>query len=58
MPDDQKHLQFDKRNTNIKSIFFLNPFPKRQILDSSKLKQFAGDNFNFDENAWKFSKRV
>ena len=34
------------------------PFPKRQILDSSKLKDFADDNFNLDENGRKFSKRV
>ena len=34
------------------------PFPKRQILDSSKLKQFVDDNFKFDENGWKFSSRV
>ena len=33
------------------------PFPKRQILDSSKLKEFA-DNFKFDENGGKFIKRV
>ena len=26
------------------------PFPKQQILDSSKLKEFADDNFKFDEN--------
>ena len=24
------------------------PFPKQQILDSSKLKEFADDNFKFD----------
>ena len=29
------------------------PFPKRQILDSSKLKEFADDNFKFDENGRK-----
>ena len=34
------------------------PFPKRQILDSSKLKEFANDNFKFDENGRKFSKLV
>ena len=34
------------------------PFPKRQILDSSKLKEFADDNFKFDGNGRKFSKRV
>ena len=26
------------------------PFPKRLILDSSKLKEFADDNFKFNEN--------
>ena len=26
------------------------PFPKRQILDFSKLKDFANDNSRFDEN--------
>ena len=34
------------------------PFLKRQILDSSKLKEFADDNFKFDKNGRKFSKRV
>ena len=33
------------------------PFPKRQILDSSKLKDFAEDIFDFDENGREFSKR-
>ena len=33
-------------------------FPKRQILDSFKLKEFADDNFKFDVNGRKFSKRV
>ena len=32
--------------------------PKRQILDSSKLKEFADDNFKFDENCGKCSKWV
>ena len=36
----------------------LKPFPKQQILDSSKLKELAGDNFKFDENCIKFSKCV
>ena len=36
----------------------LNLFPKQQILDASKLKAFADDNFKFDENGRKFSKRV
>ena len=33
-------------------------FPKQQILDSSKLKEFADDIFEFDEKGKKFSKRV
>ena len=35
----------------------VNPFP-RYILDSSKLKEFADDNFKFDENGKTFSNRV
>ena len=31
---------------------------RRQILDSSKLKEFADDNFKFDENGRKLSKWV
>ena len=31
---------------------------RRQILDSSKLKEFADDNFKFDENGRNLSKRV
>ena len=34
------------------------PFPKRQILDPSKLKEFADNNCRFDENGSKVSKRV
>ena len=32
--------------------------PRQQILDSSKLKEFADDNFKFDEYGRKFSKWV
>ena len=32
-------------------------FPKRQILDFSKLKEFADDNFEFHVNGGNFSKR-
>ena len=39
------------------SCFFL-PITRRQSLDSSKLKKFADDNFNFEENCRKLSKRV
>ena len=34
------------------------PFPIRQNLDYSELKEFADDNFRFDENGRKFFKRV
>ena len=37
-------------------MFYL--FPKRQILDSPKLKEFADDNFKFDGNGRKFSRWV
>ena len=37
---------------------WLKPITRWQILDSSKLKMFADDNFKFDENGRKFSKRV
>ena len=41
------------------NIFYLiNPLPDDKILDRSKLKQSADDNFKFDENRRKFSKRV
>ena len=33
-------------------------FPKQQILDSSKLKEVADDNFKFDQTGRKLSKRV
>ena len=36
----------------------LNPLPDDKILDWSKLKQFADDNFEFEENSRKFSKQV
>ena len=32
--------------------------PKRQILDPSKLKEYADDNSKFDENGRKLSKRI
>ena len=38
--------------------FTLNRLPDDNILDWSKLNQFADDNFKFDENRRNFSKRV
>ena len=34
------------------------PFPKRKTLDSTKLKEYAGNNLEFGENLDKFSNRV
>ena len=48
---NQKHLQTAKS-------MLLNPFPYDKILDWSKMKEFADDNFEPDENRGKFSKRV
>ena len=33
-------------------------FTKRQLLNSSKLKEFADENFKIDENGRKFSEQV
>ena len=33
-------------------------FPKRQILDTTKPREFADDNFKFDKNGRKFSKQI
>ena len=35
-----------------------NPFPNDKFLESFKLKEFADDNFKFDENGRKFFKQV
>ena len=40
------------------SIYKYYPITRRQILDSSKLKEFADNNFKFDENGRKLSRRV
>ena len=34
------------------------PFPKRQILDTSKLKEFADNDFKFDEDGTQVFKWV
>ena len=40
------------------STALLYPFPKRQILDTSKLEEFEDDNFILDKNGRKFSKGI
>ena len=39
-------------------LMFVNCFPNNKFLDSSKSKEFADDNFKFDENDRKYSKWV
>ena len=36
----------------------VNPCPNDKILDRSKLKKFTDDNFKFDDDGRKLSKRV
>ena len=40
------------------SILYLNPFLKKQTLDSSKLKEFVDDNSKFDKNDGKCFRRA
>ena len=48
-------LEFEKKNNNYSNkvkkinLRFCYPLPKRQILDSSKLKELADDSLKFDE---------
>ena len=44
--------------TDLNDVTLAKPFPKRQILDPSKLKEFSDDNSKFDEKGKKLSKRV
>ena len=39
-------------------VFFLLPFPKPQILNLSKLIEFADNNFIFDENGRELSESI
>ena len=43
-------------SSNLKELAF--SITRRQILDSSKLKEFADDNFKLDENGRKLSIRL
>ena len=57
--DHQKFRYSTLHHTKvITSQIQIQPFPEQQILDSSKLKEFADSNFNFDENGRKFFKQV
>ena len=45
-------------HTDTRTYTCVNQLADDKILDRSKLKQSADDNFKFDENSRKFSKRV
>ena len=40
------------------AVLLFNPFPKQHILNPSKQREFADDNFKFDTNGRKVSKWV
>ena len=46
-----------QNRNKVTSNLFFNPLQKGKTLDSSKLKEFADDNFKFDNNGRKFSKK-
>ena len=47
--DHGEQLTVNESKTNKKEV--AEPFPKRHILDSSKLKEFADDNIELDKMA-------
>ena len=49
--DPHEISKIEKRHPLVKRFYCISlTLPKRQILDSSKLKEFADDNTRFDEN--------
>ena len=44
--------------TVVETEIVCEPFPKQQVLDSSKVEELADDNFTFHENGSKFSKQI
>ena len=55
---DHQHFLLFPRCCQNPSLRLVQPFPKGQILESFKVKEFADNNFKFDENSSKFSKQV
>ena len=55
---EEKSILISKKQNYPCLPSLLNPFPNDQILDSSNLKEFADDNFNFVENGRNLSKQV
>ena len=57
-PQCFKKACFPGASKGVTAWEWVDPFPKRQIFDSSKLNEFADDNLRFNENCRKFLKRV
>ena len=60
LPNDSRYLLYKQRVLLFHSFamtFLVLPSPKQQILASSKLKEFADNNFKFNENGRKLSKQ-
>ena len=62
---DTNDVEENRTNSNFlnyqcvnRTEFPVNPLPDKKILDSSKLKEFADNNFKFHENERKLSKQV
>ena len=53
-----RHLAKHLRNNNMNVSNYYQPITRWQILDSSKLTEFADDYFKLDENGRKLSKQV
>ena len=51
----KKKTRFQAVKYRFQAEINFNPLPDDKILDWSKLKQFADDNFKFNENSRKFS---
>ena len=51
-------IHHSEKHSKLYSTEFCQPITRRQILDSSRLKEFADDNFEFDKNGRKLSKRL
>ena len=55
---DKSFLLFQQHFQGASFKEVVNSLPTNKVLDLSKLKEFAGDNFEFDGNGRKFSKQV
>ena len=52
------YLYIVNKHFSSRPLLGLLPFPKKQTLDSSNLKEFADNNFRFDEKGRQFFKIV